>query len=550
MKKISILLLGALSFSTQKSSAQTPKVEFSEPFDEPEDQAAAKVIQCTNGNTVLFVLDKHDGIYVTVYDKSRKQIAQQTITGKVWDSEHVKQSAIEAAYEINGQLVLFLEQFPDKTPILYRLIVDPSTGKIMDEQKIADMSKQSGLGFGVVDPKSFHIEKDPNSNCYAIAAFDYFAPEGSPRYKIIHFDGQHHEINRAYYDSPNYKYKSTYWGAMAVDGNRSVYLCTQDFNGASGNAKMAKVFFSRMKNGASEIEHKELDLMLDVDETDMLMTYNPGTKSYLLFSAAHKRKSSATENAKSYRSVLTSIDPESMTIKCTKPLVSSKLSEYSRRHLEEKSGFDGMPQDIIVNRDNSVTILQEESELITSTYSSNFGSGMTQSSYHFNVGNVGILNVDTTGTETQGIVIPKDQRVRTYTGVFNHSYKNKGNISFYQLAATGIGYANSGFFSFQYINSTNGNYVLFNDLSQNFSRKENEKRKTVDEVSATNTVCYKLDGTIPQPFYLYGTPDSKNDTRFAKISTGDFQKESNTYAAMIVDNTGKRKVARIAWATF
>jgi len=564
MKKNAILLLAALSFCSLRSLAQTPKVEFSESFDEPEGQAT-KVVQCTNGNTLLFILNKRDGIDVTVYDKSRKQIAQQSLEGKVWDADHLKQSTVKSIYEINGQMVLFLEQLLEKTPMLFRLIIDPNTGKIVDEQKIAEMPKYGAgagyaMAFGNVDPKTFHVEKDPNSDCYAVVAFDGFAPEDAHRITVIHYNGKHQEINRAYYDSPNYKYKYIRYLSMAVDGDRHVYLCTYDFNTPASGGKMSKVFFSRMTKGASEIEHKGLDLTQNANDTRGLIKYNAESKTYLLFTAAQTTKKGSSDESKSYRLVLTSIDPDSMVIKYSKFIPSMKLSEYSRKHLDEKNGFDGMPQDIIVNKDNSVTILQEETEQVERSFTSasmggGFGNTMAPTHYsthtiqYYNIYNVGVLNINAAGAETQGIVIPKYQRVRTATGIFNHAYKNKGSVAF--NPALGMsGYANSGFYSFEYIDAANGNYVLFNDMPQNFDKKENEERKKVEAISETNTVCYKLDGGIPRPFYLYGAPDGRSDTRFAQISTGNFLKENNTYAAMIIDNTGKRKVARIAWATF
>lgn len=563
MRKISILLLAALSFFTHKVLAQAPKIEMSEAFDEPEGEET-KVIQCTNGNTLLFIVNKRDGIDVTVYDKSRKQIAQESLEGKSWDAGQMKQSVIHGIYEMNGQLVIFLEQLLKKTPVLFRLILDPNTGKITDEQLIAEMPKYgAGAGyamvFGHVDPKSFHVEKDPNSDSYAVVAFDGFAPEDEHRIEVIHYNGQHKEINRAFYDSPNHKYKYVRYLSMAVDGDQHVYLCTYDFNTPANGGKMSKVFFSRLNAGSKEVEHKGLELTQNANDTKGLMRYNAETKTYQLFTASQADKKNSSDESKTYRLVLTSIDPENMTIRFSKFIPSLKLSEYSRKHLDEKNGYDGMPQDIIVNKDNSVTILQEETEEIVKTSMTTFGpmggqsgGGFTTSTHttrYYNIFNVGVLNLDANGMETNGIVIPKYQRVHTSTGIFNHAYKNKNTVSFTPLPGMGS-YANTGFFSFEYLNATNGNYVLFNDLPQNFDKKENEERKKVEAVTATNTVCYKLTNGVPEPFYLYGTPEGKNDTRFAQISTGNFLKQNNTYAAMIIDNFGKKKVARIAWATF
>src|SRR5438045_9368830 len=87
MKQLFTLLSCLICFS---GFCQSINAAYSEPFDEP-DALDSKVVQCPNGNTFLFSFTKKDGIDVTVYDKSRKQIATQKLTGgeNSWDPSNM-----------------------------------------------------------------------------------------------------------------------------------------------------------------------------------------------------------------------------------------------------------------------------------------------------------------------------------------------------------------------------------------------------------------------------------------------------------------------------
>ena len=69
----------------------------------------------------------------------------------------------------------------------------------------------------------------------------------------------------------------------------------------------------------------------------------------------------------------------------------------------------------------------------------------------------------------------------------------------------------------------------------------------LDAVSQSNTVCYRMtDGSLSK-FYLFGNPNDDFDNRFADISSGDYSETTGNYAVMMVERTGRKKAARIAW---
>ena len=90
MKKTLFVLFTLLAY-VQFVKAQTPHVEMSDPFDEPEESNWNKLLQIKNGNTFYFHFTKKDGIEVTVYDKNRKQIATNTLTSNLWEPGKMKE---------------------------------------------------------------------------------------------------------------------------------------------------------------------------------------------------------------------------------------------------------------------------------------------------------------------------------------------------------------------------------------------------------------------------------------------------------------------------
>jgi hypothetical protein len=107
--------------------------------------------------------------------------------------------------------------------------------------------------------------------------------------------------------------------------------------------------------------------------------------------------------------------------------------------------------------------------------------------------------------------------------------------------------ANVGFYSFEYLTTTKGRFVIFNDHPENFDRDLKKSPKTLIGVSDANTVVYRLSEGEMTRSYLFGTPDANFDNRFAMISSGNYSENTGDYAVLIIEKKGKKKNARVAW---
>jgi hypothetical protein len=234
MKK-PLLILTAILLCITSLFAQQTAIEKSEEFDEPA-YGWNKLLQMKNGNTMFFHGTRKNGVEVTVYDSKRKQIASKEMETKLCDLDNMKKAKIIGLYEIAGEAVIFIVQADDRVPTLYRIRVNASTGDIIKEDELGQLPKTSmwqgyAMVFGGVDASDMIVEKDPNSDCYAVIIFNGFAHNRSERIRVLHYDGSHKIINHAFYESPGGKFKYLRFIGAAVDGNKRVFVTTYGHNG-------------------------------------------------------------------------------------------------------------------------------------------------------------------------------------------------------------------------------------------------------------------------------------------------------------------------------
>jgi len=251
--------------------------------------------------------------------------------------------------------------------------------------------------------------------------------------------------------------------------------------------------------------------------------------------------------------LLNYIDPETLALISTQPITGAKIDAYGRQNIDKEYEFDGVPQNMILNKDKTTTILMEELTNIKKSHG-HTGNPMTTShlanmTYTTELGPVGISELDETGAEIRGYAISKLQQAQGTLPILYMSGRSKGLFAYPQSISHKSN--NNEFLSYDYVNAPNGRYVIFNDLPGNSDKEEeDDRRKKVTSVSATNTMCYKLNDPKMDKFYLFGEPDDKHNSTFCYIESSDYNQDINTYATLIVERDGRSKSARIAWVKF
>ena len=545
------LLLIAL-FSTLgcfTASAQVYDIEYSASFDEPND-GWNKLLQLDNGNTFYFQFTKRKGIEVNVYNKERKLTSQKNIEGTLWNEKDIDATSIEGIYEINGIPVVFLAQVVKRIPTLFRLRFDPQTGALKEEKQIATLQKfKRGAGIamsmGGVKPPDFFVEKAANSDHYAVINFNTFAHESDERIEVIHFNDKHEVLSRSNYESQGYKYLN-YMGMTVMD-DKSVYVATYAFNtkasGRKSGGEDSRIIISKLNKGSKDFKHKIIEFSDDFKDTKGIMKYNPGSNMLqlltLTFINSKGRFMGGTQT--SYVALMSYIDPESLFIVTTKQLKTEKARAFIKRKYDYNKPVGLMPQDMIINQDYSTTIISEEMVQTITTMNGAVTSVQTT------LGATTLTELDEKGEEQEGIAVMKSQVTPGLFDAFYSADRAKGKWAYVQNSVK-MNIRNS-YMSFDYINTKDGKYILFNDYPENYHADDKRQRKTISSISTTNTVLYKMKYAGYDKSTLFGTvPDSEN--KFSFIESSNFDSKTNTYAVIMMHREKRKKEAKIAWMKF
>ncbi len=531
MKRLGLLLLAFMCFACAYAGA--PKIEKSESFEVPA-MGWSKVLLLKNGNTAYFHFTKKDGIEVKIFDRSRKMIANQTVTSELWNPKRLISSVVEGLYEINGEPVLFLAQFDGREPTLYRLRFDPFTGNMVKEEQIGTMPKIKA--FDVASADKFYIEKDPNSDCYVVIYFNAYGRGTEDRIKVVHYNGAHKAINVGYYELADETLNYLNYIGAVVDGDKRVFISTYAASNLKG--ENGHVFISRLNSTDSTFFSKPLDFTEDFRDTKSVMYYNRKSNTIQLLALAYTK---SRGGAGYYLSFMSYIDPESMGLKSVKLLSGEKTNEYVHNVLQLDKNYQGMPQNMIVNKDNSTTVLSEE--MIQQTTVNQYGAVISASTV---LGGIGISELNEDGTERSGYVLMKNQLAG---GIINPLYMSSRKKGKWMSL---IGYSDyNSYISYDYIGTDNNRYIIFNDNTKNFGKDEDDRRRAlVNNPNKLNTVCYQLKGNEVNKFYLFGATEEKDQSNTCYIDASDYMPANNTYATLLIERDGHERQVRMAWITF
>lgn len=518
MKTITSVIL--LSLSCLLTNAQFKQIAAGPSFDEPSN-GFAKLLQMKNGGVLFFRIGLKDGIDVRVYDAAHKQTA---VTSFEPAYGKLKGGALENVFEINGDAVLLISEVDDKKPVLYRLIIDGTTGKLKSEEKIAELKRVTlGMGyamaFGGVDMPDFNSSKDPDSDNYAIALFNSFESDRSKRIEIILYGSDNKELSRAFYASPDEKYKYLQFISMAVMGSEKVSVLV---NGYNSGGKDREVILATLKKGASAVSFNELYFPQDSVLENGLVRYNPYINKLVVVAKIHERKSK--KEAYLYVAI---VDPEKgKTEKLIQSGLGKEVNERATAIFGKKYKYWGVPVNLYINKDGGFSVAYEELAVITS----NFGSG--GSSSHIETYSIAVGTYDKTGELHSSYIIPK-----------NFWLDNPGSLSY------GGGFGNQ-YKKFAYINGNDKSYILINDTRRNIEKLEKDKDPVqIQGVSDCDAFYFPLTGKDPIPGrkYLFGEADDKKERNLSPFGVSAYDKENDIFIALRLNKDGRNKSVNLIW---
>ncbi|GAA0563384.1 hypothetical protein [Chitinophaga japonensis] len=534
MKRSIYWFLGYLLCCQAALHAQTPQVTLSAAFAEPAADGWDKLVLLSNGNTCYLHFDRSEGIQVAVYNAQRELVATEKIAGRQWDTRNLNDTEIDGVYAINGQVVVFLQQLVRYRPHLFRIVIDGSTGRLLQEEKLGELPTvlhREAYALDNLASHDFYVCNDPRSGYYAVASFagGELQRKENPaeRIQVMHFSPDHQLLSHAYYTLPGNAYTYFSYLDMAVQGREAVYLCTAGFNTKRSGDKQPQstVFLSALRPGQDTFQHQSLDYTANFGGIYADLQYAPRSGLLqLLLSAATE----ATRKEPVRRLFMNYLDPATGSLLLQRPLDIVHPMEGAQ------------PQLVSIEADGS-TVLQLE-QMHEFTQGKNVYNML-----HTNLDNVQICRISDAGEADSGYVIPKMQ---VANGAFKPLYLQRKNRGAWVFRNRVPALNTTPYLSFDHIHTDHGDYTLFNDYLQHLDRGGTfEEKKPLRYLQEANIICYRYEKGQGERLFLFGKPET-DKAFYCMLGASDRTPAGDGYATILVKRMGAEKKAYIAWIKF
>lgn len=526
-----------------QTSAQFTIIARSPSFEEPE-TGFAKILFLKNGNTAFLHITKSDGIKVKLFDASHKQFVTRVVNHKFGKLVGLN---VSDCFEANGNITLLLSEFEQRTPQLYRIVINGQTAAIESQVEIGELEKIT-LGkayagaFGGIAAPHFITRSDPYSENYAVVLYNTFASERDRRVELTHYNNKHEIISKSFLSTPENKYKYVKILDIALLGDKEAYALLYGFNTRSSGGKEGELFVASFKNSAETIDYISIRLDDSEVETDGILKYDKlENKLHAVvqsISSKTKRGFFSFDNNIYYELNSYIVEINAKKAIATPGIDLGKVNSKYKELFGAKRNYSGILQDYYLNTDGSQTYILEGLEVISGKYSTSY-----------NMGDVAILNYNRQEVQTSATLIPKSQMLNTsmLTGggavwaspLYHYKTRN---------AAQELGGGNQ-YKSFAYLNGDGKNYLLINDVEENDERIQKGKVTNIKGLGECDGFSFETNGdnVLPKRKFVFGTPLEKKTHNLALFTISDFNRETNVYATLKLEVDGRDRKVKVVW---
>lgn len=535
-----LAMLPALAFPQMKKIAESAM------FPEIED-GFGRILQFKNGYTMFIVFPFKRGvdapaIDIKIYDAKHKPKVSKRLVPKYGKLDH--NGGIEAIFESNGDAVLLVKDRNKNTPILHRVVIDGVKGVFKKQDVIATipeitMGKAFTVVLGGLPGPGFYVHKDPNSDLYAVATLNSLSPDRNRRLEVALYNGAHEEVSRAYYHSPEDKYKYLEYIDMAMV-DQTVHVLGYAYNTRRSGGKENIMVLGTMVKGDTSIDVQELDFTHDLELDRGLLKYNPAMKKLMMLVYVTKSKGT---NPKGYTRLIY-VDPATRTQLAADDIFPEEADIKSKELFGRKADYEGRPVNFYLNPDGSFAVVYEDlgvhirqsTAIVGSTGTTLAGGGPTMNT---ELQDLAVSLYDASGKIIKSYFIPK--RHYLWSGqprAFYHAHRQGSAARLYK----GDQYK-----SFAYINGKDKKVLLFNDVEENGKRVLKGKVTTIKGVGECDAFYFPLEGeeVLPKREFVYGDAAKRRDHQLGLFAVGDYDPVNNIYVTIKANADDKN--IRLIW---
>lgn len=539
--KYPLLLLTALSiiFST---TSQAKDAQLSNPLDLPS-YGWYKVLQVSNGNTMLFIFEARKAIEVKIFNPDKKEIASTRSLGKLISMNAIERSDLHGIYEINNEGVIFISQDIVTLPTLVAMRFDTETGELIAEEKLIESESYRKRN-------EYNVVRMQAAQGYAVFCMKNLEANFKEEIFLQKFDEQHNVT-----------------ATIPIDDNRSEYDYVKHVSTCTGpeGGIMITLNCRKIIHYPDVINNKLLICYLPPDAKKFSMalaetpekfipyysmySYNDfGKKLNVLLINAVKGKFEAGLRKYDkifYNNQFLMLDANDINNHTNSYIIHHKANDYLQENTDTNSSIDPVPIRMYTNKFGLNTVISEENkrDIILDKVNTN-GTLL---------GNIVVTQVNDRGAETWATIIPKTQ-ILINTLYTSYELNKRGTL---KLPFRRNNLFEDWIFQFASFNSfmnSNGDcYVIYNDLQDNFDRTIQDNLDTMttytykEHLQNCNIVCYKIGRrkTVEKSLLL---KDKYADLNYsAVIESSDFDERTNTFASLITVSKDRKYQFRMLW---
>lgn len=537
-----VLNLFLLFFFTTLSSVVAYNYELSDKLDISQ-AGWDKILQVSNGNTMLFHFEARKPIVVKVFGPDRKEVGGHRFIGKLVDVVALENSELHGIYEINGEAVIFISQAINNKNTLVALRFNTQTGKLIKEQELATSPSFNRKN-------DYSLVRNTVNGGYAVFCMRDLRAAKEETLSMLVFDEQHNMVREVMMslDTKEYDYVKHISTCVGSDGTIAVTLdCIKIIHYPDENDHYFAVCY--LPVDATAFSNVTTRLPQKIGPYYSAYTYNDfgSTLNMFLVNATTLEVKNGLETLWDVRYTPFMLRYSKANLADMKftPIVHDMARKQLGEEVDDPGKADLVPIRIYTNKFGMNTVISEENNIGV-----RFPNGSDVGTF---IGNIAVTQMSDEGKEVWSATMPKMQfLLRSLTakelserGTHTYLFRRSDPTSdwLYQFA------------SFYPIMTPKGDcYIIYNDKQSNFNRSVSEEIEPVSSytdntnITHTNAVCYKITRKkeLTKHYLLDDAPDAASPGA-VMLEGADYNDKANTFSSVVCQWEDGKSVLKMSW---
>lgn len=521
-----ISLLGFLSANAQRSDL----IFCSEKISDDLGMYKLKILK--NGNTAHVGLEKKAGFFCTLYDVNKKKIGHAVVPTEY----EVGMFIMKAMFESNNDIVVMMQVYAKEGPTLTRYIFDGSTAQLKKKEVVATMPIMKATSLtseGRTDMPDFFVQKDFNSDNYAVVCFDSFSKDLNKVIEVIHLTPTHEIITRAYLPIPEVKYPNFRYTDIYVNGAKSVIILSYLFYKKEKEENDACFYLSELQAGQSTFKNKRAIETKRYFYGEGNFMYNKVGKSVKLITTV--LSGDPKGKIEGYNTISQTLNLETLALSDNLILYSNKVDAMYRVYLP-KLRYQGLVENLCFDSKGNTVVISEAITVYVNT--ENYSRSMEAEE-------IGISSFSPTGQEKYGQLVHYRhlQILRCVSLIYTKVPGGQYRYPIYdEFDGTYVGL----------IPGKKNNYMFLNNTPERSDKPIDKWPGFQNSVRPgkeffTSYIYTLNDEGVVSKDFIFGKPTTAEDSKYCLFNTADYNPETGLYAVVVIEKIKGKKMAGVVW---